>query len=160
MKAPLHVPSFAGGSIRISDIVFANEIGHGARGGGGFARGEYRLVPRPVRVYGPDERVLVYYEIYNISTGADGRGRYEVRYTLFGTKVGRSTSFFGGSHEGKLELGIAEPYQTQSTGPNASRHISFDVSTLPDDRYSLTIDVTDLVNGSTDRATARFVIRR
>ncbi len=159
-KAPVSVPSFAGDSIRISDIVFADDIGSEDRGQGGFARGTYRIVPRPIRVFGMDERVRIYFEVYNISTDADGRGRYEVEYTLFGTKAGRGASFFGGSHEGKLELGISEPYQTQSAGPTASRHITFDVSTLPDDRYTLTVDVTDLSNGSADRATAQFVVKR
>jgi GWxTD domain-containing protein len=159
-KTGVNVPSFEGDSIRISDLVFAGAVtAEGAREGT-FARGEYRIVPRPIRIYGPEEDVTIYFEIYHIETGAGGRGLYEVEYTLFGTKAERFVSFFGGSSEGKLEQGIGQAFQTQSPGPTARRHIRLDTTSLPDDRYTLTIDVTDLANGSTDRASAQFVVKR
>ncbi|MFH1680140.1 MAG: hypothetical protein ABIH26_05775, partial [Candidatus Eisenbacteria bacterium] len=159
-KTGLIVPDFEGDSVRVSDLVFAGAITSGEPEGGAFTRGGFRIVPRPVRIYGPEEDVEIYFEIYHVTTGAGGRGLYEVQYTLFGTKAERFVSFFGGSSEGKLEPGIGQAFRTQSAGPAARRHIRLDTASLPDDRYTLTIDVTDLANGSTDRATAQFVVKR
>ncbi len=83
-----------------------------------------------------------------------------MEYTLFGTKAARFVSFFGGSSEGKLEQGVGQTFRTQSSGPTAARHISLSTGDLPDDRYTLTIDVTDRAKNATDRATAQFVVRR
>jgi GWxTD domain-containing protein len=159
-KTGLDVPSFEGDSIRIGDLVFAGSVARDERGEAAFLRGPYRIVPRPIRVFGPEEDMLIYFEIYHVGLDATGKGSYEIEYTLFGTKTERFASLFGGSAEGKLEPGIAQAFREQCQGPTARRYISIDASALPDDRYTLTVGVTDLAGGATDRATAQFVVKR
>jgi len=160
MKTRVEAPDFAGDAIRVSDILFSASITRDTRGGGAYVRGDYRIVPRPFRVFSPGEDVEVYFEIYHIVTGEGGRGLYEVEYTLFGTKAERFVSFFGGSSEGKLEQGIGQTFRTQSRGTTANRRISLDTSDVPDDRYTLIIDVRDLASGAVDQAKAQFIVKR
>ena len=141
-------------------ILFASVVTRDTRGEGAYVRNGYRIVPRPIRIYAPGEDVTVYFEIYNIRTGRGGQGLYAVKYTLFGTKVKRFVSLFGGSSEGKLEPGIGQTFRSRSEGPAASRRITLDTASLPEDRYTLTIDVTDLGAGSAARLTAEFGVER
>lgn len=159
-EARVDAPDFGGDSLRVSDLLFGASITRDDPAGGAFRRGGFRIVPRPLRVFAPGEDVNLYFEVYHITTGDGGKGLYEVEYTLFGTRADRFVSFFGGTSEGKLEQGIGQTFRTQSVGDRAMRHISLDTSSLPDDRYTLIIDVTDLANGMTARATANFVVKR
>ncbi len=160
LTTDLVVPDFRDIRIRVSDIVFASDIERSDSGEGAYLRNGYRIVPRPIRIYAPGEDVKIYFEIYHITTGEGGRGLYEVEYTLFGTKTERFVGFFGGTSEGKLEQGIGQTFRTVGRGPTANRHISIDTSSLPDDRYTLIVDVTDLADGTTDQAKAQFVVKK
>lgn len=160
LRSPVEAPDYGGDSIRVSDLLFAASVEREPRGEGAFVRGGYRIVPRPIRIFTPGEDVNLYFEVYHITTGDGGKGLYEVEYTLFGTKTERFVSLFGGSSEGRLEQGIGQTFRTRSDGSTASRRISLDTSSLPDDRYTLIIQVKDLANGMTDRTKAYFVIHR
>ncbi|NNE10017.1 MAG: GWxTD domain-containing protein [Gemmatimonadetes bacterium] len=159
LKTGVEARYFAPGRFAVSDIVFASSVTRDNRAGGAFLRGQYRIVPRPVRIYAPGEDVTVYFELYNLAQNSKGRGNYEVKYSLFGTKVQRFTSFFGGNNEGMLEPVTSQTFENETVGPTASRHISLDTTTLPNDRYTLIIEATDMKTGETDMIRAQFVIK-
>ncbi len=160
LKTSIEARRFNEDGLDMSDLLFANTITRDERGRGAFLRSGYRIVPRPLRVYAPGEDVTVYFEIYNLRVSSKNRSLYEVRYTLFGSKVQRFVSFFGGSSEGKLEPGISQAFQTEGTGENAARHISLDTSGLPEDRYTLIIEATDLATKEVSKSKGQFVIKR
>ncbi len=159
LKTAVEARYFASGRFAVSDLVFASSVTRDNRAGGAFLRGQYRIVPRPVRIYAPGEDVTVYFELYNLAQNSKGRGNYEVKYSLFGTKVQRFTSFFGGNNEGTLEPGTSQTFENETVGPTASRHISLDTMTLPNDRYTLIIEATDLKTGETDTIRGQFVVK-
>ena len=160
MKTEISVPRLDGDEVRISDILFAASVTRDTRGEGAFLRGDYRIVPRPIRVFTPGEDVEFYFELYNLATGPGGKGLYEIEYALFGNKTQRFASLFQGSDEGKLERGVSQSFRIPHSGPPVRRHIYLDTSGLPEDRYSMTIGVVDLVNNTTDEKTVQFVVKR
>lgn len=160
MKTSVGVRDFSGDELLISDLVFATAVTRDRRGDGAFLRGDFRIVPRPLRIYSPGEDVNLYFEIYNLWNSENGKGLYEVKYTLYGTRTQRFVSFFGGSSEGKLEPGIAQTFRAEARGTGASRHISLDTSDLPEDRYTLIVEVVDLGNQTGDQVKGQFVVKR
>lgn len=159
LKTGVEARYFAPGRFAVSDLVFASSVTRDNRAGGAFLRGQYRIVPRPVRIYAPGEDVTVYFELYNLAQNSKGRGNYEVKYSLFGTKVQRFTSLFGGNNEGTLEPGTSQTFENENAGPTASRHISLDTGTLPHDRYTIIIEATDMKTGETDLIRGQFVVK-
>ncbi len=160
LKTSVTARDFSGDELLLSDIIFATAVTRDRRGDGAFLRGDYRIVPRPLRIYAPGEDVIVYFEIYNLWNSESGKGLYEIKYTLYGSKTERFVSFFGGSSEGKLEPGTAQTFRAEARGTTASRNISLDTSSLPEDRYTLIVEVTDLSNKNSDQAKAQFVVKR
>lgn len=160
MKTKVDARDFGGDEVRISDIVFATSVTRDARGSGAFVRRGFRIVPRPIRIYAPGEDINLYFEIYNLWNSENGKGLYEVKYILYGSKPQRFASFFGGSSEGKLESGIAQTFRAEARGTSSSRHISLDTRELPDDRYTILVEVTDLGDNTTDQVKGQFVVKR
>ncbi len=160
LKTSVAARDFRGDELLISDIVFATAVTRDRRGEGAFLRGDFSIVPRPLRIYTPGEDVNLYFEIYHLWNSENGKGLYEVKYTLYGTKAKRFVSFFGGSSDGRLEPGIAQTFRAEARGAKASRHISLDTSDLPDDRYTLIVEVTDLGNKKIDQVKGQFVVKR
>ncbi|MBN1825460.1 MAG: GWxTD domain-containing protein [Candidatus Eisenbacteria bacterium] len=160
LKTEVTAPDFGGGEARLSDLVFAAAVTRDERGEGAFLRRGFRIVPRPIRVYAPGEDVNVYFELYNLTLGPGGRGVYEITYTLYGSAVRRFSSLLQGSDEGMLEQGVSQTFESFADDRTVSRHISLDTNSLPPDRYTLIVDVTDKGSGSADRKTAQFVVQR
>ncbi len=97
LKTTVKARDFRGDEVLLSDIVFAASVTRDKRADGAFLRNGFRIVPRPLRIYEPGEDVNIYFEIYNLWNSEGGRGLYEVKYTLYGSKVTHFISFFGGS---------------------------------------------------------------
>ena len=73
------MPSLSGFSA--SSLVLASRV-EPAAGAGKFNRGGLKVVPLPSLTFRAGQPVHLYYELYGLTAGDDGRVRYHTEYTI------------------------------------------------------------------------------
>ena len=77
----IHVESYAGEELRLSDIQLGWNISD-QRGDEKFRKGDIWVIPMTTRAYREDQNAHVYYELYNLARNTFGETRYRVTYTI------------------------------------------------------------------------------
>ena len=79
-RREVDVRRFAGPGLCLSDILLARDIRR--VGGEESSRMAFAVDAHPLRIYRVTDDLAVYFEVYGLTPGADGRTAYEVSYTL------------------------------------------------------------------------------
>ncbi|HDQ00385.1 MAG TPA: GWxTD domain-containing protein [bacterium] len=78
---PIKADLFSADHLQISDILFASEI-KPPFSSRKISRSDFLILPNPIRKYSAAQPVAIYFEIYNLTTDAEGNTRYEIEYCI------------------------------------------------------------------------------
>jgi len=148
-QTPLHVRSFAGEALMLSDIEFAFTV-QPASGSADFVKHDLAVRPYPFDSLQRSRPIYLYYEVYNLTTDAENRHDYRVEYEARVLRQSRSffksiASIFGGGKK----RGVSSSYQRQGVGQVAYEYIALDLGNLPKGLIEIAIRVTDTRTGRT-----------
>jgi hypothetical protein len=155
-------PSYAKRGLQLSDVLFASRVSPASADPEAPRREGYAM--RPLLNQGLDRRqpLHLYYEIYDVETGADGRARYRVEYRVSPEAPiapGLLERIFGeGAGAAAREAGeVAVAFEKERPGPaeRIGETISLDLGELPPGRYRVALSVRD---SSTGKEAARVVV--
>ena len=127
-----------------------------------FAKGRLNVVPNATGEVRGGERVVLYFEIYNLVPAADGgesrvgSSRYEVHYRITPADREGNSIFTRLGNALRAKTFIESSFFEEGAGSTVRRNMAIDVSTLPADRYHLELEVTDLVGGGSARRELTF----
>jgi GWxTD domain-containing protein len=161
LRTQTTVPDYGRPTLLMSDILFGTAIGpdSGAAASGGVRRRGMRVVPQPVRRFGPTEAPCLYFEIYNLTPGEDGRHLATIEYALTRQeKKGFFAALFSGSGKGRLTPGVATSVSRDEAEPDFAQWITIDTKDLPPDTYSIEARVVDAVSGVEASRKETFVV--
>lgn len=133
------------GAREASDLLLAREIVRDTAASK-FQKGGYRIIPQPSRSFAAGGSLYLYYEVYNLKPGDDGRCRAEVRYYLV-------------SHKNKTAWGTAA-MELITDRPRLEQATSLSLGGLPEGEYNAVVTARDLATGRERTLTAPFAITK
>lgn len=150
-KQDISIPSYTARTLLMSDIKLATSVEPTIRKRGSFIRNGHEIIPNPTRIFASNQLVYIYYELYNLPLGDDGRARFQtdIRVTFEEQKqnvVWRLLSEFGkliGGEESDSELFYSIEDVADSTF--AARFTGLDITGSDPGRYAIEITVTDML---------------
>lgn len=142
------VDRFGGDSLELSVPELAFEVGTGPAPEP-FRKGDLCVIPNATGQVQGGERLVVYFEIYNL-TGSEGQGicRYVLRYRIAPADRKGGSVFARMAGAFRSHSFIESHFEEESPTPSVRRHLTIDVSALKPDRYALELEVMDLVSGT------------
>ncbi len=157
------VPDLRGFSA--SSLVLASRVER-AEGAGKFNRGAFKIVPLPSLTFRAGQPVFLYYELYGLTAGDDGRVRYHTAYTIrtrerkrnIAVKLLNSVgSLLGSGNERGEEVAI----EVDGEGAPADRvpeTLALDLNDSEPGLYEIQVRVEDRTAGRTVERRAPFVL--
>jgi hypothetical protein len=104
------------------------------------------ILANPSGVYVTPEPLRVYYEVYNLTRGADGQCRFVTKYSIVPHKKKGSLFWeFVGSLFTPGQHYIVSSVERQVERQSSSEELSIDISSLKDGSYRLVLEVVDSV---------------
>lgn len=150
------VPDLSGSSLLMSDILPASDI-KPAIGPSRFTRNELYITANPFLRFPVNQPVYLYYEVYNLSSDADGKTQYTITYTLIPEE--RKGGFLGiGRRRDQPALAL----ETQRSGFETSpfEFAEIDVASVDPGKYTLKVEVVDELSGaSVERSTDLDIVK-
>jgi len=145
------LPDFSGRDLAVSDVLLAYRVEESVDGrpstGADIVRRGLSIMPAPWSVFSHEQPIYLYFEVYNLQTGADGRAEYEVEAALVPREGGSGVSrffrgLFGGGRGG-VSAGL--PISVSST--EDGQYLILDASNQEEGLYTLRVQVKDRVGG-------------
>ncbi|HWN82529.1 MAG TPA: GWxTD domain-containing protein, partial [Candidatus Udaeobacter sp.] len=141
----IEVAAFAPGKLALSEMEVCFSVG--PNGPARFQKGPLRVVPNPTGEVRGKERLVLYFEIYNLAKAAAGGTRYSLHYRILpADKDGRSI-FTRMANAFRSRNFIESSFVEEGPEGVVTRNLAIDLGSLPDDRYQLALEVTDLETG-------------
>ncbi|MCU0607223.1 MAG: GWxTD domain-containing protein [Candidatus Edwardsbacteria bacterium] len=140
---PFLVLDYLQGAKETSDLLLAREIVRDTAASK-FRKGGYRIVPQPSHAFRAGASLFLYYEVYNLKPGDDGRCRAEVRYYLV-------------SRRDKTARGTA-PAVLTTDRPRLEQAAALALGGLPAGDYHAVVTARDQVSGKERTLIAPFRI--
>jgi hypothetical protein len=136
-------------AVAMSDVCLASRIGP-ARENSAFNRGALEVVPHPSARYRAGAKVPLYFEVYNLTPGSDGRCRYTVEYSI-SPQTPRPKGFFKSLVSGREDpTTVVSRFQFTSPGPQDVVHVLVNTVNLWPGDYLLQVSAAD--NVASERA--------
>lgn len=137
----LRLPDFSGDALALSDILPATDI-RPATGGSRYDRGALYVQANPFARFAVEQPLYLYFEVYNLTYGADDRTAYAIEYVL--------TPRDGGGGLFRRRDRVALSLRTERDGAERSprEYAELDVSQVDPGRYDLAVRVTDTQTGA------------
>jgi GWxTD domain-containing protein len=125
-------------------------------------RGGYSAVPHPSMSFQQDEPSFVFYEIYNLTYGADGRTDYEVEMTLESIQRGGAIrSALGRLFSRRPNVPSISIKETGSSSTRSDRRATaLDLSRVGEGDMLVTIKVTDNISEQAATSEQIFVVEK
>ena len=157
------LPDYSGPGLLMSDIQIAKRIGDAAdTADSTFVRGALDIRPWPPRSFYPTEPLYVYFEIYNLTRDEFGATRYEVSYEVqAAAETDRSilTALLPRIRRRSGEV-IEVRYEQIGAEPTVIDFVQLELSQAQPGRYTLQMNVTDQVSGTSTSRTNIFRIAK
>ena len=155
-KKPVTFSDYRGSDLLISDLKLSTGITPSA-GPGPFVRNGLNVVPNPGRLYPRGQLVYVYYEVYNLEMGDDGRTSYETLYEITprGMPALRNRS---ARRPGDMQT-VMSIFEGVGNASEEAEYTALDTTDLPEGEYVLTVTLTDRhANGSVSKSVNFMVV--
>lgn len=133
------VPDYSSEALMISDIVPALNILPGEEAGR-YSKNDLNIYANPGRGFLKKDPLMIYYEVYNLTYGADDRTAYTIRYTMEERKKGRRA-------RRKKNTALSITVDRESGDRKAIEYGELDVSSLKKGAYDLRVTITDKNTG-------------
>jgi len=88
-RQTVQISGYSAPTLLMSDIKQATAITPTLRKRGVFIRNGYEIIPNPSHIFARNQPVHVYYKLYNLSLGTDGRAQFQTDITI--TPKGEAT---------------------------------------------------------------------
>ncbi|MGB0649497.1 MAG: tetratricopeptide repeat protein [Rhodothermales bacterium] len=150
-RREVEVHDFSGDRLAMSDILLSYRIEESFDGqpvsGSDILRQGLSIQPAPWTVFGTEQPIYIYFEVYNLMPDAEGVSRYEVEAELTpretGNRVARALSgMFGGGGAG-VSTGV--PISVEAT--DDGQYLILDAVNLESGLYTLKVTISDEVAG-------------
>jgi len=150
-RREVEVHDFSGDRLAMSDILLSYRIEESFDGqpvsGSDILRQGLSIQPAPWTVFGTDQPIYIYFEVYNLTPDTEGVSRYEVEAELTpretGNRIGRAISgMFGGGGQG-VSTGVPISVEAQEDG----QYLILDADNLETGLYTLKVTISDQVSG-------------
>ena len=151
-RREVDVHDFSGSALSMSDILLSYRIEESFDGrpvsGSDILRKGLSIQPAPWTVYGTDQPIYIYFEVYNLTSDAEGVSRYQVEAELTprqsGSGVGRAIrNLFGGGGGQGVSTGVPISVESNEDG----QYLILDAENLESGLYTLKVTVKDQVSG-------------
>ena len=133
------VPDYTSDTLMVSDIVPAFSISISGQGGR-YVKNGLEIRANPGRGFLKDKPLAIYYEVYNLTYGADDQTAYSIRYTMEERKNRRRK-------RRKSSAALSVTIERQGAARKAIEYGELDVSSLKRGAYDLRVTITDLHTG-------------
>jgi GWxTD domain-containing protein len=138
------VPDYSSSELSMSDVSIATSVGEGSR----FVRLGGAVVPQPIRAFGRDEELVVYFEVYGLEGDRSGRSYFSV-----------TTEITGLGYEGEKgwlrrfvsrlfpegEHSVSSRVDAWGDAPDTAYWYAVSLENLAEDNYEIRVTVIDLV---------------
>ncbi|GIV58789.1 MAG: hypothetical protein KatS3mg042_1702 [Rhodothermaceae bacterium] len=142
------LPAFSGPGLAVSDLLLAHDIAPVPPGETGTHH-DLRVKAAPTLRFPRRRPFFVYFEIYHLTPGDDGRARYMLDYTLTPER---------GKRQGEASLTLRVDHEVPGT--TAVEYTEIDASRLEAGDYVLAVTATDRRTGQAVVATRRLTLER
>jgi GWxTD domain-containing protein len=151
------VPDYSSTLLSMSDLMIATGVGEGSR----FLRRGGAVVPQPIRAFGRDEELIVYFEVYGLEGDRTGRSYFSVTTEITGLGyegekgwLSRFVSrlFPGGEHS------VSSRVDAWGEAPDTAYWYAVSLENLAEDNYEITVTVIDLVAERSVTRRATFTV--
>ena len=153
------IRQFNTGQVEISDMILARRIDQPRRKLD-FERDDLVITPNIERRYFISQPVWLYFELYNLAKGIDGKSSYLINLSVT-EKRGKGIWH---SLKGTLGIGSTKQISTVYTGgsikSNENRVLTIDVSQLDEGEYKIGLEIKDLISGQSAFASEEISIYR
>ncbi len=139
----------------VSDILLAYLVEPASSAGAAdpahYVRNGTTIHPAPWGVFGVDQPLYIYFEMYNLEQEAGGQTRYEVEALLVeqGRESGLQRLFRRAFRRGGGGEGVAVRFDGVGNSADEGQYFIMDASQQPPGTYVLALRVTDLVREQT-----------
>jgi len=143
----LEVPSYRD-ALAMSDLEMAWTVTK-ARWDGKFRKGDVWVVPMPGRSYRSNQKVYVYYEVYNLQQDSFGATHYQVSYSVHRSQR-KSTGMIGALSSGVRRLFsgkkvvVSVSYERSGTEPSEEIYLDLGTHELGTGLFELEVEISDL----------------
>lgn len=152
---------YVGDGLAVSDILLQKDS---APNSPAFVRAGKRLYPNPGRRYNTGERLVVYFEIYNLQA-AGQKNNYDVSFHIFESpeeepsrwrRLGARVAALAGLPAGKKPA-ISQTFERRGEGFMSREDIAINIDALEAGRYELVVSIDDRLSGENTQSTTVFV---
>ncbi len=142
------VRKFSSNDLALSDLVLATNVEVGQVLGGTIKRNEISVLPNPTKAFGREDKLYLYYEIYNLTMNTNNLTDFEQKITIQKKEesgvINSLLSVVGLDKEGK-KVALTSKYQTQEKDPQM--YLQLDMSKYELGEYVITVSIKDIVTG-------------
>jgi GWxTD domain-containing protein len=161
-RTPLTLPDFHSGGLMVSDLVLAASVVpvEAATEEGGLVRHGMHLRPIARPVFSLQHPIALYFEVYHLRPGPDGRTRYDVEAVLVraegrGGLERRIAQAFGRTGPG----GVSVRFAAQGTTADEAHDLVFDPLPQMPGTWVLVVRITDRVQQATAETRQTLTLR-
>lgn len=148
-RRAVEVRDFSGDDLQLSDILLAyNAEEADERQPGRILRDGISVQPAPWGVFGGDDPIYLFFEIYNLGLTSD-RTDYEVEARLVPKDTSRGLGRIARRIFGGRDRGVATGVEYQGGDSTAAEYLILDAADQEPGLYTLTVSVRDRVTGRT-----------
>ena len=151
-RREVDVPDFSTENLQLSDVMLAYGVeeayGEESAEGSGIIRRGLSIDPAPWSVFAAEQPVYLYFEIYNLEKGSDGRTNYEMEARLTPKGDDKGVGGFIKNLLGRTE-GVSVGLPGTGTANDEGHYLILDPSNQATGLYTLTLRVRDEVTGKT-----------
>jgi iron(II)-dependent oxidoreductase len=165
-RQPVAISSYTAPTLLMSDIKQASSITPTIHKRGTFIRRGYEIIPNPTHIFARNQPVHIYYELYNLRMGEDGRTRFQTDITVSAREETRNLFWRIVSGFGRLIAGSSPDnvltfrIEDASDSTTTVRYTALDVSGSVPGRYTIEVRVTDLLASQTVARTTELLVTK
>ena len=161
----LRIEDFSSRRLAISDIEMAGDIVE-SRAGGRFYKEGVEIYPMPSRTYTTEQKIYIYYEIYNLTKDDFGTTAFQINYAIAPAELGRRRNILSSAFRalgsliglGKRESISVEGEPEYGIRANESKYLELDFVNPDPGIYQITLTITDLNNQTTATRVQEFMV--
>lgn len=157
-RRDVEVPDFSSEALQLSDVLLAYAIDESDTASPGrILRNGLSIQPAPWAVFGSDDPVFLYVEVYGLGL-AGGQSNYEVEARLVPKDTSSGLGRVARRLLGRRARGVSTAFESQGSTADDWQNLIVDAAGQPPGLYTLTVSVRDRVSGRTaERTTDLFL---
>ncbi len=153
----IRLRNFHTGQVELSDLILARRIDQ-PPGELKYKRSDLHILSNLDNHYFAGEPVWLYFEIYNLELGPDGKSSYIIRQKITQKRSGGLVSAIRGVVSGKDLREVSTSYIGGSIYSEENRILRIQLSDFEAGDYILTIEVEDQVSGQSARVSEEIAV--